>query len=239
MRYSDESYNLRIELDTKGCELNADQIERLEDGLHTLRNLVASFPVSNLYVTVIHHPRSADYHVKTSLALTGRTLFTGDRDADIHPAFERCIRKLTTKVQAYKKRMQGDAETAKHSEGTLQDVQATGALNTEALTEAFEYDDYAAFRREIDVFDESLTRRVGRWIQRYPEIEAELGSALTVSDIVEDVYLSAFEQFAQRPHDTPPGAWLESLIDPSVHGLLQSPEEEFARISFARSQIED
>jgi ribosome-associated translation inhibitor RaiA len=238
MPYSDESYNLRIELDTKGCELNAGEIEKMEEDLHTLRNVVASFPVSNLYVTVVHHAKSNDYHVKTSLALSGRTLFTGDRDREAHPAFERCVRKLTKKVRAYKRQMQGDIELAKRAEGTHQDVDATGEIHIMALVEAVTDDDYGAFRRCVDVFDESLSGRVGRWIQRYPEIEAQLGETLTVSDIVEDVYLTAFELFEQRPHDTPPGKWLESLIDPSVQALLQSPEEEFARISFARSQIE-
>lgn len=238
MSYSDESYNLRIELDAKGCELSADEIAKMEVDLHTLRDLVANFPVSNLYVTVIHHARGNDYHVKTSLALSGRTLFTGDRDQDVHPAFERCLRKLTKKVQAYKRQMKGDIETAKQADGTHHDVDAAGGIHVAALIQAVKDDDYRAFRQMLDVFDESLTGRVGRWIQRYPEIEAELGDTLTVSDIVEDVYLSAFEQFEQRPHDTPPGKWLESLIDPSVQALLQTPDEEFARISFARSQIE-
>jgi ribosome-associated translation inhibitor RaiA len=238
MPYSDESYNLRIELDTKGCELDAGEIARMEEDLDTLRNLVAKFPVSNLYVAVIHHARTNDYHVKTSLALSGRTLFTGDRDREAHPAFERCLRKLTKKVQAYKRQMQGDVETGKQVEGTRHDVNAKGEINLPALIQAVEEDDYRAFRGVIDVFDESLTGRVGRWIQRYPEIEAELGETLTVSDIVEDVYLTAFEKFDERPHETPPGKWLESLIDPSVQALLQSPDDEFARISFARSQIE-
>jgi ribosome-associated translation inhibitor RaiA len=238
MPYSDESYNLRIELECKGCELHADEIAKMEEDLDTLRNLVSRFPVSNLYVTVIYHARSNDYHVKTSLALSGRTLFTGDRDRDFHPAFERCVRKLTHKIQAYKRQMQGEIETAKHAEGTRHHVNARGEIDLAALIQAVEADDYRAFRHVVDVFDESLTGRVGRWIQRYPEIEAELGETLTVSDIVEDVYLSAFEQFDERPHDTPPGKWLESLIDPSVQALLQRPDEEFARISFARSQIE-
>ena len=102
MTFSDESYNLRIELDTKGCELSADEIARMEEDLGTLHKLVEQFPVSNLYITVIHHPRSNDYHVKTSLALPGRKLFTGDRDTVVHAAYERCLRKLTKKVKAYK-----------------------------------------------------------------------------------------------------------------------------------------
>ncbi len=85
MPYSDESYDLRIELDTKGFELSADTIAHMEEDLDTLRKLVADFPVSNLYITIVHHKRSDDFHVKTSLALPGKTLFTGERDVHVHP----------------------------------------------------------------------------------------------------------------------------------------------------------
>ena len=58
MTFSDESYNLRIELDTKGCELSADEIEDMEVDLHTLRNLVEDFPVSDLHITVVYHHKA-------------------------------------------------------------------------------------------------------------------------------------------------------------------------------------
>lgn len=55
MTFSDTSYNLRIELDQKGCELPQDQIENMESALATLGKVVEKFPVSNLYITVIRH----------------------------------------------------------------------------------------------------------------------------------------------------------------------------------------
>ena len=238
MKYSDESYNLRIELDTKGCELTETEIEDMEQDLHTLRQLVQTFPVSNLYVTVTRHSKRGDYHVKTSLALSGKTLFTGDRDVLFHPAFERCARKLVKKVTAYKQRMHGDAELAKHAGGTQQTLNPTQQIDISALAAAVADDDYAAFRRAADVFEQGLTERMGRWIQRYPAIEARLGENITISDIVEDVFLNAFEQFSQRPDEVPPGEWFESLIDPAVKALLESPEEEFANISYARAMLE-
>ena len=238
MAYSDESYNLRIELDTQGCELSADEISDMEDGLHTLRQLVQDFPISNLQITVVHHARSEDFHVKTSLVLTGKTLFTGDRDTQVHPAFERCIRKLVKKVQAYKAQMRGDAEWAKQAEGTHHTLIPTRDFDMSQLDKAVENDDFASFRKAVDVFEAGLADRIGRWIQRYPAIESQLGETITISDIVEDVFINAFEQYPQRPEEVPPGSWLESLIDPSVQALLQSPDEEFANISFARAVIE-
>jgi ribosome-associated translation inhibitor RaiA len=235
MTYSDQSYDLRIELDQKHCELSADQIAKLEDTLDTLRPLVKSFPVSNLYVTVIYHQPSHDYHVKTSLALSGKTLFTGDRDESVQPAFERCVDKLTHKVQAYKARMKGDAELARQTEGTHQQVTPSDEFDVAQIEAAVRDQDYGRFRRVTAMFESPLRQRIGRWLQRYPEIEEQLDAEFQIDDIVEEVFLNAFEDFPARSHDVPPGDWLEHLIDPSVQAILQSPDEEFANISFARS----
>ncbi len=235
MSFSDESYNLRIELDQKGCELTADQIERMEESLDTLRKLVERFPVSNLYITVIHHERSADYHVKTSLALTGKTLFTGDRDDDALPAFDRCVRKLVQKVRAYRAKMEQDEELAKQAAGTHQMVAPTSEFDLEQIEQAVQEMDYPRFRQSLLAFETPLRERIGRWLQRYPELESRLGGDLEIADVVEEVFLNAFEQFPNRSSAVPPGDWLESLIDPSVQAILQSPDEEFAAISFARS----
>ena len=236
MAFSDESYNLRIELDTKGCELSADQIEDMEVDLHTLRNLVEDFPVSDLHITVVYHHKARDYHVKTSLGLSGRKLFTGERHSKVHPAFESCIRKLTKKVRAYKREMRVGHDAEKHSAGTRHDVLPAGEINVSALIEAAKTDNYEAFRAEIDVFEPSLAKRVSHWTERYPEMGSLLGHPFQVSDIVEEVFLNAFDQFENRPHEVPPGQWLESLIDPSIQALIQSPDEEFERIRSALSE---
>ncbi len=239
MTFSDQSYNLRIVLDTKGCELAAAEIEQMEEDLHTLRELVKDFPVSDLHVTVVHHQRSGDYHVKTSLALSGRKLFTGERHALMHPAFESCIRKLVKKVRAYKHEMRVGADATKQAAGTRQDVQPTAVFDTNLLVRAVEAKDYPSFRRELDVFEPSLMERIGRWMERYPEISAQAEWSISVSDIVEEVFLNAFDRFEQRSHDVPPGKWLESLIDPSVQALLQSSDEEFERVRFSSGALND
>ncbi|MCA9156156.1 MAG: hypothetical protein KDA38_15295, partial [Planctomycetales bacterium] len=102
MKFSDTSYNLRIELDTKHCELSPPEFEKLERGLEPLRKPVESFPVSDLYITIMFHPRSNSYRVKTALVLTGRTLVSGDADSQYYPAFERCVRKLIKRLDEYK-----------------------------------------------------------------------------------------------------------------------------------------
>ena len=239
MPFSDQSYNLRIELDTKGYDLSAAEIENMESDLHTLQELVEDFPVSDLHIVIVHHPRTNDFHVKTTLALSGRKLFTGDRDVMVHPAFERCVRKLAKKVRAYKSQMRVGANASKQAAGTRQAVEPTRQVDVNVLTTAVDANDYSAFRREIDVFESPMTERISRWIQRYPEILAELGGTVSVADIVEEVFLNAFESFADRSHHVPPGDWLESLIDSSIQAILQSPDEEYERIRLSKSTFED
>jgi ribosome-associated translation inhibitor RaiA len=238
MAYSDESYDLHIELATKGCELSAGEIAKMEDGLSTLKQVVRDFPVSKLHITVVHHARSNDHHVKTSLQLPRRTFFTGERDRLVHPAYERCLHKLIKKVEAYKHRMHADDELAKQAIGTRHTLLPTQEIDAEQLDAAVRDNDYVAFRKAAAVYEESLSDRVGRWIERYPEIASHLGESVTIADLVEEVYLNAFEQFTRRPQGVLPGQWFESLIDPSVQALLQSPDEEFENISFARSLME-
>ena len=62
-----------------------------------------------------------------------------------------------------------------------------------------------------------------------------MGTDLAIADVVEVVFLNAFEGYDQRPRDVRFGRWLETLIDGSLKGLLQNPDEELENISFART----
>ncbi len=111
-------------------------------------------------------------------------------------------------------------------------------VTVEEIQAAIDDDDYLRFRKALMPFEEPMRKRIGRWLQRYPQIEAQLGGDFKIADIVEEVFLNAFEQFPKRVADVPPGNWLESLIDPSVQAILQSPSQEFENISFVRTMRE-
>jgi ribosome-associated translation inhibitor RaiA len=238
MKYSDQSYNLRIELDTKNCELTAGEITQLEEALSPLRQPVQSFPVTDLYVTIEHQARSQDYQVKAVLQLPGKGLATGDLDQEMFPAFRRCVRKLVHKVSAYKERLGNAEDATKHEKGTRHAVVAARPIDAQQLAEAVEAGDYGAFRRLTYPLEEPLRKRIGRWIQRYPDIDARLGQRFDLADIVEEVFLNAFERFQDRPRKVPFGDWLEGLVDPSVRLLNEHTDEELSTISFARSAME-
>jgi len=106
------------------------------------------------------------------------------------------------------------------------------------LQQAVEQGSYAEFRTLTYPFEESVRKRAGRWIQRYPQVEAQLGDRFDLADIVEEVFLNAFERFEDHPREVPFGDWLESLIDPSVKLLSKDTDEELANIRFARSAVE-
>jgi hypothetical protein len=233
MAFSDQTYNLRIETDAGNYRISAPEQEKMDRDLDTLRKLVATFPVSELKIELTQQ-NPGTIRAATSLRLPARTIFVADEDDFLHPAWERCVRRLIKKVEAYKEKLGNKPVYEKQAEGTLHDVQPLFAPDNAELEQAVEGLDYARFRDLLAVYDESLEKRIGRWIQRYPEIEEQLGEELTISEIVEEVYLNAFDQYATRPA-LRLGEWLESLIDPSVQLLLKQPDEEKANLSFIQS----
>lgn len=94
----------------------------MEEALAPLREPVRTFPVSDMYVTVTFHPTLEDYHVQASLVLPKRTLHTGDRDVNALTAWTRCVRKLVSKVRAYKDSLAAKEEHRKIHEGTVHEV---------------------------------------------------------------------------------------------------------------------
>jgi ribosome-associated translation inhibitor RaiA len=237
MKFSDLSYNLRVELDSKDWDFSAAEIEEMERSLDQLSELVANFPKSDLYITVIHFARSKGFHVKTSLVLPGRTLFTGERADTPHPAFERCVRKLMGKVEAYKQLMSNRPEIAKQEKHTHQELEPILDPDSAELQAAIHEENYAAFRRILGVYEEPLRMRVGRWVQRYPLLQSQIDRTVSIADFVEEVFLSAFDQYEERPRGIRFGDWLDALIDPAIRLLVTHPEE-MENVSFARTLTE-
>src|SRR5947207_656222 len=75
---------------------------------------------------------------------------------------------------------------------------------------------------------------VGRWVERDPATDAAIGTRFTIADVVEEVFLTAFETYDDRPQGLRFGDWLDSLIDPAVKELLRHPEE-LESVSLART----
>jgi hypothetical protein len=234
MRMLDD--HLRVEIQTKGCDIPADERARLQTSLAALAEAVRDFPNPTLWINMIYHPHSEVYHVEFKLQLPGRTLFTGEKDPYLDSALQRSVRKIIRKTEAYKEHPNREAvATAERRDALNREVIAPEDPDAGRLAEAIEAGDYRAFRTALSGYEEWLRKRVGRLVQRRPEAQARLGGELRLGDIVEEVYLNAFEQFRQRPTAVRLSAWLEGLIDPSISALLRHPEEEAEAASLART----
>src|SRR5207237_10695219 len=94
---------------------------------------------------------------------------------------------------------------------------------------------YAAFRTATFAYEEPGRKRAGRWVERYPEADVQIDKRLKIADIVEEVFLNAFENHGRRPEGVRFGDWLEGLIDPAVKELLKRPDAELENIRLART----
>jgi hypothetical protein len=196
---------------------------------------VEHFPVADLHVLLEGQARSTEVSVKLSLLLPGNTLVASEHDTVVVPPFERALDSLLDRLQAYKEQLGNVPEVHKTEKGTRQELHPTTVLDDAAVKAAAQAKDYVAFRNALLPFEEGLEKRAGRWAQRYPELEAQIGSRIRIPDVVEEVFLTAFEQYAKRPTDVPLGAWLTSLIDPAVRALLKRRDEELENINMVRS----
>jgi hypothetical protein len=229
---------LSFDLDQRQCQLTPQELDGLRAELESLGPLVDKFPVRRLHISVERHPRNQDFDVKTSLALPGRTLVSFDRAGAWHPAFQNCVANLVEQLHAYTDHMGQVAERAKQEKGTRQTLAPTADPDPAALEAAARDRDYAAFRAATLVYEDGVRLRAGRWVERYPEVAARFGKGLDIRDVVEEVFLNAFEGYDRRPRDVRFGDWLESLIDPAVRVLQAHPERELENISLARSARE-
>lgn len=235
MHFSDNGHPLRVQFDAHHFKLEEAELERMRNNLDSLIRQVENFPKADLHVLIEYNNRNNDYSVKTSLILTGATLVASDHSATIHPAWENCLHNLTRELVEYKGRLGQEEERHKTQQGTHQRLEPDTDPDMAKLEKAVEEGDYAAFREATLGFEEPLRRRVGRWLERYPDLNARIGHGLTVADIVEDVFLTAFEGWPTHPVEVRMGDWLESLIDPTIHAIQQHPDEELENVSMART----
>lgn len=224
---------LAVHIDSKRYTISAMERGKMDHDIELLARQVDRFPVVDLKVEITPHARPSGVIVKTSLVLSGRTLLARDEDVLAYPAFQRCIRTLSDQLKAYKDELSNKPVYEKERQGTLHDVVPSQEPNPEEIDVAAAKGDYPAFRRALSVYDEALSGRVGRLIERHPDAIRRFGNDLPISQIVEDVMLTAFDRYPQRPH-LRLGQWLESLIDPAVTALV-SDRDEVENLSFVES----
>jgi hypothetical protein len=236
MQYTDERYHLQVEIAAKECNIPPDELARMQRLLEPLGAAVEEFASSQVSITVIRHPRSGDFRVAARLTLPSGSVSAEDRDLYLDSAFQRCVAKLVARVQEAQRRPQSERATPAERLATLErDVVAPEDPDAGPVGAAVQAGDYRAFRLALSGYEDWLRGRVGRWVQRFPEAQARVGRQLLIGDLVEEVYLSAFDGYLGRPTDVRLSDWLERLIDPSLKALLRHPDEERENASLART----
>jgi len=235
MRRDDPSEPLSVEIDAHQCDLTPEQLATMRDDLGNLSKLVENFPRPELHVYVERENRSNEFVVKTSLLLPGQTLVASDHNQVMHAAYEKCVDVLLAQLKEYKDRLGQVPERQKTAEGTHNRLEPTVDPELNAVDAAVAGGDYAAFRTALQGFEDPLRLRVGRWLQRSDETEREVGRRFTIADVVEEVFLDAFDSYDRRAKEVRFGDWLESLIDPAVKELMRDGGDELQNISMART----
>jgi len=227
---------VRVEINSKGCTIPPDERARFQGSLRSLAASVRDFPDPVLQMAVIYHPKSETFHAEAKLKLPGRSLFTSEKDPYLDSALMRSVESMIRKAEAYRARPAQEAvEVAERRDALDRDIIAPQATDTGPVGRAVEAGDYRSFRIALVGYEDWLRRRAGRLVQRTPEAQARLGRDIRLGDIVEDVYLTAFEQWPRRAADVPLSDWLERLIEPSIRALLRHPDEEAEAARLART----
>jgi ribosome-associated translation inhibitor RaiA len=229
---------LNVRFDAHEFVLAEAEKDRILENTVSLGRQVADFPVADLHLCLEYNHRSRDYSAKLSLVLPGTTLVTNDHDAQLHPAFDRALAALHENVRAYKGQLERMPQRQRDEKGTVHKLEPTGGLDADRMTEAARAGDYAAFRVASLPYEESLRKRAGRWVERYPDLAARIGKGVELNDLVEGVFLTAFEKYESRPIDVRFGDWLDGLLDPVIKALRLHPEAELENINHARSAVE-
>jgi ribosome-associated translation inhibitor RaiA len=229
---------MQIRFDLRQCSFSKAVLDKMWESLDLLFRQVEHFPIADVHVLIERNVRNNDYSVKVTLILPGETLVGNDHDQAVHAAFDRCLMGLAQNIRAYKDRLGQVPERQRQQKGTVQELEPTPPPDPAAIARAVRDANYTAFRTATFGYEEAVRKRVGRWIERYPNIDSQIGKGLTVEDIVEEVFLMAFEEYEGRPAEVRLGDWLDSLIDPAVRALQLHPEEELENINLVRSARE-
>jgi hypothetical protein len=226
MQYTAEEYHLQIEIDARQYELTPEERGCMRPDLDRIGEAVRDFPMSQLWLTIVYHPRSNQFHAQAKLKLPGETIITGHYDPVLEAAVGWCADKIVRRVQAYQARPDHEAlDAAARRAEADRNLIAPTEPDSGKLGEAIQLGDYAAFRRALLKQEEPLRMHVGRWVQRYPQVQAEIGRTLEIADIVEEIFLLAFERHAARPLHIPFHQWLESLADEAIKELWNDADE--------------
>jgi len=233
MTFAQPSFD--TDLDVEGFKPTEAETLNITSEVDRIRPLIEEFPTQILHINLEYNSNSQEYEVKLALVLPGQTFATGDVSKAWEPSLEKSVHKMIRRIEHYKSAMSGEPEQARIAAGTTMEVEPNRRMNGKQVVTAVESGNYTEFRKAMYPIESSLRDRVGRWVQRYPQIQAKIGTRFTIADIVEETFMLAFDQYEHWPSEMFFGQWVESLIDPAMKAIARDPEGELEVISFQRT----
>lgn len=223
------------DLDAEGFTPTDGEREHIETEVDHIRPLVKDFPTQLLHINLEYNTHSEEYEVKLALVLPGQTFATGDVSQAWEPSLEKSVFKMIRRIEHYKATMSGEPEQARIAAGTTMEVEPNRRMDGQQVVGAVADGNYTEFRKAMYPIEASLRDRIGRWIQRYPQIQAKIGKRFTIADIVEETFMMAFDRYQDWQPEMFFGQWIETLIDPAMKAIARDPEGELETISFQRT----
>jgi hypothetical protein len=233
--------HLDIDIDVQQCEFPDDERQRIQHDLELLADELLEFPASQLRLSIVYHPRQEEYHAQAWLKLPGKRFVSGRYSPWLDYSVMRCLAKLRRHVESYRENPNSEAirETERRLELQNHVVPPTERI-ADALEKAIQRQDYRAFRRALSGYEDRMRAQVANWVRRYPQMTRLLGEDIEIEDIVEEVFLMAFDEFPVQQEKTI-SEWLRQFIDPAVKAIWHDESEreaaEFARTFGTASEL--
>ncbi len=233
MAFSEPTFD--TDLDVEGFTPTDAETQNIAAEVDRIRPLVQEFPTQILHINLEYNTNSEEYEVKLALVLPGQTFATGDVSEVWEQSLEKSVQKMIRRIEHYKSTMSGEPEQARIAAGTTMEVEPNRRMDGKQVVAAVESGNYAEFRKAMYPIEASLRDRVGRWVQRYPQIQAKIGTRITIADIVEETFMLAFDRYNEWQPEMFFGQWLEQLIEPAMKAMAHDPKGELETISFQRT----
>jgi len=232
---ADGDHSLKIDLDTQNMTLSAEEIQWLESEVGKLKPMLAHFPVQILHIDLEYNQNSLQYEGRLALVLPKQTFATAGVGRAWRGIIEHAVKRMIRRLEHYKHSLSRIRQRQATAAGERAVVEPTRQVSGAEVQEAIERDDYSGYRTAVSPFEPSLHDRVGRWVQRTPEVQAMIGDRLTIADIVEETFMLSFDQFDRWRSDQWFGQWLEELVDPAIRVLVHGSDEELQAVRFQQS----
>jgi ribosomal subunit interface protein len=178
--------------------------------------------LQEIRLTVSHHPQNSHrswYEVRAVIQLPTGTLAAEADDGDPQVAVDRVADKLVAELRRHKERVRHDYIDKRKARNRA-DLSAAGPL-LERDVENGRRDDFFRLLRPHLRFLRDHARRELRFLELHGMLHR---GEMTVTDLLDEVLIRAWQQFADRPRRLSLDLWLTDLLHETLaHWMKQEP----------------